>query len=327
VFRTWGASATGVFFSRCIPYGIVTQIKREQPDVFERLEQIRASLWDGGAFDAATTTLFTTHALVRSWQYSRMTRTWYHSDFDPDQECDDLRDQFALSKGAFDELEMDEFLHILPESLYDLIDCQQRQHSDWRNLHRLERCNIFSDLHNTSTIPSSMDFEEFNELMRLELCDLEPVDVDYDAISFGNDNTAKGIYRREHGNRLYIGLQQWQFTSNMHFTFLTTEHLMTEIITAIYGKYYKRAGFNHNPLLRLELDDVPAIYPIQVPLYIDRRAAADRKSPKVSELATEIVGADANTVVISNGVDDQVERVITFQKAKGQNGLQNKNIL
>jgi hypothetical protein len=79
-------------------------------------------------------------------------------------------------------------------------------------------------------------------------------------------------------------------------------------------------------LLRLDLEDVPGIYPLQVPLYIDRRAAADRDKPKVSELATEIVTADSNAVVISNGVDDQIARVITFQKAKGQNDLKNNNI-
>jgi hypothetical protein len=69
-----------------------------------------------------------------------------------------------------------------------------------------------------------------------------------------------------------------------------------------------------NSLLRLDLNDVPGIY-----------AAADRKSPKVSELA-KIVTADSNAVVISNGVGDGIERIITFQKAKVQNGLQNKNI-
>jgi hypothetical protein len=36
--------------------------------------------------------------------------------------------------------------------------------------------------------------------------------------------------------------------------------------------------------------------------------------------------ADSNAIIISNGVDDGIDRVITFQKAKGQNGLQSKNI-
>jgi hypothetical protein len=87
---------------------------------------------------------------------------------------------------------------------------------------------------------------------------------------------------------------------------------MAEILSAIYRKRCP----SYNPLLRLDLEDVSGIYPLQVPLYIDRRAAADRGKPKVSELATEIVTADSNAVVISNGVEDQVERVITFQKAK-----------
>ena len=96
---------------------------------------------------------------------------------------------------------------------------------------------------------------------------------------------------------------------------------------AIYNKYHEKSGFGYNPVLRLDLDDVPGIYPVQVPLYIDALATADRKSPKVSELAREIVSADSNAVVISNGGDDEVERVITFQKVKGQNGLQNKKYI
>ena len=54
----------------------------------------------------------------------------------------------------------------------------------------------------------------------------------------------------------------------------------------------------------------PAFIRIQVP--------ADRKSFKVSELAREISCADPNAVVISNRVDDGIERVITFQKGKAQ---------
>ena len=310
------------YFHDASPRGILAVIKGEQPDVFERLKEIRAHLWDNGSFDAATTTVFTTHALVRSWRYGRMTRTWYHPGFDSDHECDHLRDQFALGKVVFDELELDEFLHILPVSIYELLNQQQEQHPGWRNIPRFERYSIFSELRATHEPPAGMDFEEFNELMRLELSEFRPVDVDYDAIPFGNDNTPKGIYRREHGKRFYIGIQEWPLTSNIHFTFLTTEHLMTEILMAIYRKHYS----SYNPLLRLDLDHVPGIYPISVPLYIDRRAAADRSNPKVSKLAREIVTADSNAIVISNGVEDQVERVITFQKAKGQNDLKTKNI-
>jgi hypothetical protein len=314
------------FFHDASPHGILAEIRQEQPSVFERLEEIRTFIWKYGRFDAATTMLFTTHALVRSWQYGRITRTWHHPNFDPDEDRGDLRDQFALSKVVFDELEMDEFLHILPQSLYDLIERYQGHHADWRNLPRLERYNIFSELCANGEILSGIDFEKFNELMRLELSDLEAVEVNYGAIPFGNDNTPKGIYRREHGKRFYIGIQEWPFTSSTHFAFLTTEHLITDILTAIYDKQYRKRGFTHNPLLRLDLDNVPGIYPVQVPLYIDRRAAADRVKPKVSELAQEIVSADPHAIVISNGVDDQVKRVITFQKAKGQNDLQNKNI-
>jgi hypothetical protein len=58
---------------------------------------------------------------------------------------------------------------------------------------------------------------------------------------------------------------------------------------------------------------------------LDKRAAADRPAkPNVTALANEIMSANPNAVVIANRVND--ERVLTFQGAKGYNGLEDRDV-
>jgi hypothetical protein len=308
-------------FADASSHGVLAEIKRKQPEIYTLLEERRKSLWKSGSFDSGTTILFLTHALAQTWHYSRTTRNWYHPDFDPSDSTQDLRDQFVLDHVVFDELETDEFLHILSEPTYAIVQRKQREHQNWRNLPRLLRFNIFASLQLGHELPASTTFEAFDELMRLDLSKLDAVEMNYEAIPFGNDNTSSGIYRRRDGKKYYIAARQWPFVSTTKWAFLTTENLMTDIVFQVYEKQYGK----NNPLVRLDLDHLPGLYPIQVPIYIDKRSVADRHQPKVSQLAREIVDADANAVVISNGVVG-VERVLTFQKSKGMNDLNDKNI-
>ncbi len=81
-------------------------------------------------------------------------------------------------------------------------------------------------------------------------------------------------------------------------------------------------------LLSLELDDLPGIFPIRVPVFIDRRAKSDRDQEQelnVSALAQEILEADKNAVVMTDGVKD-IPGVYTFQGMKGLNGLEDRNV-
>ena len=86
-------------------------------------------------------------------------------------------------------------------------------------------------------------------------------------------------------------------------------------------------NWRRRPLFRLALDDVPGVYPIHVPLFLDARARADRKDGMqgVSALAAEIAAADPDAIVISDGVSG-VPNVYTFQSMKGLNGLERKNL-
>ena len=77
-------------------------------------------------------------------------------------------------------------------------------------------------------------------------------------------------------------------------TFLTTEEVVAQTIKKAYRQR----------LLSLELDNLPGIFPIKVPVFIDRRAKSDRVQAEelnVSALAQEILEADKNAVVISDG--------------------------
>jgi hypothetical protein len=76
----------------------------------------------------------------------------------------------------------------------------------------------------------------------------------------------------------------------------------------------------------LDLNASCPLFPVEVPLVIDQRAAADRfGKKKISALAAEIL-RDPNAIVIANGADRGDSRVKTFQAAKGLNGLEENDI-
>jgi hypothetical protein len=164
-----------------------------------------------------------------------------------------------------------------------------------------------------------MTFDEFDSLIRLDLQTLKRVTADFQAIRYGYDNRPNGLYNGCHGNVWYIGPQLWPRSEATKWSFLTTEALTTKVVEAVFR-------LNHRQLFTFTLPDIPDIHPIKVPVVIDPRAAADQGGkPKVSALAAEIVDANPDAYVISDGVKD-VDRVLTFQKAKGFNGLEDKDV-
>jgi hypothetical protein len=71
----------------------------------------------------------------------------------------------------------------------------------------------------------------------------------------------------------------------------------------------------------VDIDSIPAIFPVRVPVVFDPRA----RKKDIAKLAREIVDADPNALVIADMVKG-VERVVTYQGAKGVNGLEDRNI-
>jgi hypothetical protein len=97
---------------------------------------------------------------------------------------------------------------------------------------------------------------------------------------------------------------------------LTTETFTAETIAAVY----KKATC---PLFKLELDQLPPLYPIHVPVVKDKRAKAQR----VRELTREILDSSNTAVVIADGLGKlKGERAMTFQGMKGHNGLADKDV-
>jgi hypothetical protein len=226
-----------------------------------------------------------------------------------------------MSQIVVDEPETDNLLHILPESVIEALERIKRRYARWREKPRNERYSAYLTEKASKEIPGSYSFEEFDELMRVALDELELWEVDYAAIPFGHDQPGKGIYSAKDGRRFYLGVQDWLMSCNTRLTFLTTEALVARVLAQLYeAKLGKR-------LIALDLYARCKLFPIEIPLVIDRRAAADRhEKTKVSALAAEILRDHPNAILIANGSDRSDPRIKTFQAAKGLNGLEDNDV-
>ena len=222
--------------------GVLRQIRSKQPSVFESLEECRLSLWvssDGKSlFDSAMTVLFTNHDLAKTWYRNRNTRLWHSPEFQPfaNQEHERMRKDLAISHIVFDEPEIDTLLHELPEWLFLWLERTQRRFTGWGNRSRSERHQIYRAERQAGEIRHDLQFEEIDELLRLNLREFEARDVNYDALPFGCDQPGRGIYSAQNGKRFYLGVQGWLKESKAQLTFLTTEALVSEVLTRILDR-------------------------------------------------------------------------------------------
>jgi hypothetical protein len=150
--------------------------------------------------------------------------------------------------------------------------------------------------------------------IRSNLQMLESLTVNFNAIPFGCDNKNSCVYKKFDGTKYYVGPRNWLKDSTSRFGFLTIESVMTEIVSGAF----KKIGYR---LTRVEVDNIPSIYPVRIPVVIDPRA----KRQGITKLAAEIVGSDPNADVISD-MCGELNRVMTFQGSKGRNGLEEKDI-
>jgi hypothetical protein len=259
------------------------------PQVYAHLEMQRKNLWSEARFDGGSTLLTMTHRNAELWPTNNNYRPWHHPEFDPagdPEEHKKLARGIRLLEVVFDDPEADEFVNILPEARYEFLDKRQKQFSGWRNLKLTDRRKVYSGLHKEAKSLGISTFEDFDDLMRLELTSLKPYHVDYEQFKYGQDNphaTASGIYRPKHGHGYYVGLKPWlSQMGDTAPTFLTTEEVVAQTIKKAYGQR----------LLSLELDNLTGLFPIKVPVFIERRAKSDRVQAEelnVSALAQEIL--------------------------------------
>lgn len=309
------------FVERSDVLSVLRQIAYAQPTVYEELECVRKALWraeDGTSLFSGTTVLFTTHATVTAWHRTHLNRIWHHPRFDPQMEpdkLDALREEFLFQKVVFDEPEWDEFAHILTEGLYKHLSIRSRW--VWQNLSIRERRESFCEMKKSDPALSSIDFDDYSELRFLDLADFDRVKVDYGSQPFGRENSVKAIYRSQDGRSYYFGSKRWLTLATISWVFLTTESFTTEAIAALYKSKLNR------PLLRLDLDNLPGVYPVDVPVVKDKHANAQG----IQKLATEILAYNNRNVVIADRLGGlRGERARTFQGMKGYSGWSEENV-
>jgi hypothetical protein len=315
----------------------LAEIKTHQPKVFDLLENYRTTFWAEYKFRGAVTTIFTTHAIVQTWQENHFTRLWHHPKFDPENPDPqrELRNSFVIAEVVFDKLEIDEFLDILPHRLFQRIQEIQETYPAWKHMARAERVGIYGG---TGNLPQIKSFEDFDYLMRLELREFAEVKVDFDQIPFGHGQETN-LYKKKNGRSYHLGIREWPFYFRIGF--LTTEILTASVVEEIFEQHAGRvrAKAQVHPtdleettktklnLTRLDIPDPAHLYPIKIPLFIDARARANLpQKPGITQLAKELLGANPDAVVIANGTNGDVEGVQTFQGCKGRNDLVDKDI-
>jgi hypothetical protein len=304
---------------------VLDQVAHEQCHVFEELERVRRDLWGGKANPLFTTTtaLFFSHATVMTWAQTHMTRVWHHPNFEPTCDPKDvatLRNELVLQKVVVDEPESDELVHLLShENFAHLSNVECRA---WKNLSMRHRREEFKSMQADEALVRLMDFEKYNELRMLDVSHFEEIEVDYYAQPFGRENSSSAIYISRHGGRYYVAPRDWLFGSYNEpgWTFLTSEKFTSDLLSALYEK---RSRF----ILRLDLDRLPGLYPIDVPVVKDPRAS----SRHIDSLVSEILASNENAVVIADGISSELReerggRVSTFQGMKGYNGWADRDV-
>jgi len=245
-----------------------------------------------------------------------LTRIWHHPDFDPtnpDQDVDDLRAEFVLEKVVFDELEPDEFVHILTPKIYHHLFSVR---PGWRGIPRKNKREIYKKQIEKGIIPGTMEFEEYSSLRYLDPASLQEVRVDFEYAPFGKENSPHSIYRQWHGKSFYLGCKAWPFSS-INWTFLTTERWVTEIVSAVYKKQQAK------PLIRLDLDTMPGVFPVHVPVSVNSSARAK----DVQELTQEILSSNANAAVIADGLGKlKGDRAKSYLGMKGYNDFAHNDV-
>jgi hypothetical protein len=302
-------------FDSVTPLAMYRQIRDEQPEVYQALETYRLN-WNRVPFNGGSTMLFTSNAMIRCWHQSVMTRVFHHPDFCPDaddQDIDELRKSFAISRVVYDEIHIDELIYKIPEDVHANIARFQKEYPNWRNRRPADRDRIYRA--HRPLVPSLQTLEEFDDLMRLNLDSLVRVEVDYDVYRFGNGTKGTNIYHRTDGQAYYLAFRQWLASPPFDLAFLTTETLPAVVLQAAYSHFGRS-------LVTAKLDGAKGIYPIKVRQTLDGRA----NSRQIRELAQECLSKDATAIVIGNKLD-AIDRTFNFDTMKGRNDLRKNNIV
>lgn len=311
--KTFGIVSIDDEFEKQTPYQIWTMIEDEQPEVAQALLERHNNIWNGVDRDNVVV-VFTSIATLYNWRGTRTTKALNHPDFNGllgDDETTALIDGYEVVACILDDFNDHDLIWQLEQRVIDKIGELQHDHPNWRNLPKDLRRSVFEI---QGEFVDCDEFEKFDERMRLDLEKFKGIAVDFDAIPFGNDSSEAGMYRAKHGKGFGIAVRDWMQSLVCPKIFLTTESVMAKLVKAVVPSHC---------LIECNLDAVPGLHPVQVPVIFDKRARAWAKEREA--LANEILDNSDNGIVICNGVKGY-DRITNFTNMKGVNDYVDNNI-
>jgi hypothetical protein len=311
------------------------QVRERQPDVLARMDRVRRELWVPHGFSSAPL-LFMTTAAARHWPVAHLTRAWNHPDFDPDAGSDGIRElskKFRLAVTVMDDPATTDLMTVLDEEKHDAL--RKLQFPGWRTIPRTEKLEWYRAARADRKLKAwMMPFDALDELMRLDLESLIEVVADRSDSPLGHGGEGN-IYRA--GKLLRVKPVEW--SRHTRIVLLTTERVVAEVARRELRER-PRTITRHDGRRETKLDPVVldlecrGVYPVDVDVRLDDRASRRR----VTDLTREILKDEPQAIVVSNMVDDESLSyrpteandgpggVITFQSAKGLNGLEHRDL-
>ncbi len=147
--------------SRCS--SIIAAIRKLQPEVWERMEELHAEMlkpWTASPADTHVV-LFTVHDVAHQWAEDGLSRLFSHRDFfkTPKEDYWKLRDDTELRVAIHDELDWSHFIHLQPHQ--DVLWCQEMFDQDdvWTTRYPDLSDAFQSWKRNTHSVPGEIDFE------------------------------------------------------------------------------------------------------------------------------------------------------------------------
>ena len=147
--------------SRCS--SVIAAIRKLQPEVWERMEQLHAEMLKPWTASPAHThvVLFTVHDVAHQWAEDGLSRLFSHRDFfkTPQENYWKLRDDTELRVAIHDELDWSHFIHLQPYK--DVLWCQEMFNRDdvWTTRYPDLSQAFQSWQRNSQLVPGKLDFE------------------------------------------------------------------------------------------------------------------------------------------------------------------------
>lgn len=311
----------------------VEAVMKRQPSVFAEVTKIKDDAWQyiddnrgvkNGFNDVTNVLVFTTHDLAQGYNRVSKSKAWLNPSFTSNAFIDQdtwiaLATEFTAYRVIHDELSLADLVYIAHEDEVRLANQFKTAvlgacDDTWANIKISERLRGFNDC--SCKEMRKIGFHRINEVADLNFCTDDVVRVDYNAIPFGVANKPDALYRRAHGQIVYVRSRNWWATLKARVVFTTTELLPANVANAIFANSSPKRG-------RVVRWDGDAFFPCDpVKLKIDERT----NKSNVQTLANEILYGpkQLTDMVITDMATGP--KIISHSSARGSNDLNDKNL-